>query len=136
MTFEEKYRELESYLELKDELLCLQVERDELRDLKRLSNDMGVPPKGGGVSDPTGNTAVQLAESIEDVECLIQDVKYRMNSVVRTINAADEISQRDKLLLMLKFVRGANNGVIAEKLGLPSRSAVQKRVRRIVQRMA
>ena len=45
MTLIEKYERLESYSKLKDELLCLQVERDELRDLKRLSNDMGLPPK-------------------------------------------------------------------------------------------
>ena len=45
MTLDEKFTVLESYRKLKDVLLCLQVEREELRDLKRLSTDMGLPPK-------------------------------------------------------------------------------------------
>jgi len=125
---------LESYRELKDVLLCLQVERDEMRDLKRLSTDMGLPPKGGSVSDPTGNAAAMLASSIDEVDSLIWDVQHKMRDVKAFINNAD-ISQRDKLILLLKYVRGANNGFIAREMGLPSRSAVQKRVKRIVERM-
>ena len=45
------------------------------------------------------------------------------------------ISQREKLVLLLKYIRGANNGFIAKEMGLPSRSAVQKRVKRIVDEM-
>lgn len=134
MTLEEKFAVLESYRELKDVLLCLQVERDEMRDLKRLSTDMGLPPKGGSVSDPTGNAAAMLASSIDEVDSLIWDVQHKMRDVKAFINNAD-ISQRDKLILLLKYVRGANNGFIAREMGLPSRSAVQKRVKRIVERM-
>lgn len=134
MTLEEKFAVLESYRELKDVLLCLQVERDEMRDLKRLSTDMGLPPKGGSVSDPTGNAAAMLASSIDEVDSLIWDVQHKMGDVKAFINNAD-ISQRDKLILLLKYVRGANNGFIAREMGLPSRSAVQKRVKRIVERM-
>jgi len=134
LTLEEKFAVLESYRELKDVLLCLQVERDEMRDLKRLSTDMGLPPKGGSVSDPTGNAAAMLASSIDEVDSLIWDVQHKMGDVKTFINNAD-ISQRDKLILLLKYVRGANNGFIAREMGLPSRSAVQKRVKRIVERM-
>ena len=134
MTLEEKFAVLEGYRELKDVLLCLQVERDEMRDLKRLSTDMGLPPKGGSVSDPTGNAAAMLASSIDEVDSLIWDVQHKMGDVKTFINNAD-ISQRDKLILLLKYVRGANNGFIAREMGLPSRSAVQKRVKRIVERM-
>ena len=134
MTLEEKFAVLESYRELKDVLLCLQVERDEMRDLKRLSTDMGWPPKGGSVSDPTGNAAAMLASSIDEVDSLIWDVQHKMRDVKVFINNAD-ISQRDKLILLLKYVRGVNNGFIAREMGLPSRSAVQKRVKRIVERM-
>lgn len=135
MTLDEKFTVLESYRKLKDVLLCLQVEREELRDLKRLSTDMGLPPKGGSVSDPTGNSAAMLASSIDEVDSLIWDVHHRMRDVKTFINDADGISQRDKLLLLLKYVRCANNGFIAQEMGLPSRSAVQKRVKRIVERM-
>jgi len=134
LTLEEKFAVLEGYRELKDVLLCLQVERDEMRDLKRLSTDMGLPPKGGSVSDPTGNAAAMLASSIDEVDSLIWDVQHKMGDVKAFINNAD-ITQRDKLILLLKYVRGANNGFIAREMGLPSRSAVQKRVKRIVERM-
>lgn len=135
MTLDEKFTVLESYRKLKDVLLCLQVEREELRDLKRLSTDMGLPPKGGSVSDPTGNSASMLASSIDEVDSLIWDVQHKMREVKTFINDADGISQRDKLLLLLKYVRCSNNGFIAQEMGLPSRSAVQKRVKRIVERM-
>lgn len=135
MTLEEKFSVLESYRKLKDVLLCLQVERDELRDLKRLSSDMGLPPKGGTIGDPTGNSAAMLVESIDEVDSLIWDVQSRMREVKSFINDSPSISQRDKLVLLLKYIRGANNGFIAQEMGLPSRSAVQKRVKRIVERM-
>ena len=135
MTLEEKFAVLESYRKLKDVLLCLQVERDELRDLKRLSSDMGLPPKGGAIGDPTGNSAAMLVESIDEVDSLIWDVQSRMREVKSFINDSLSISQRDKLVLLLKYIRGANNGFIAQEMGLPSRSAVQKRVKRIVERM-
>lgn len=135
MTIDEKFAKLESYRKLKDVLLCLQVERDELRDLKRLSDDMGLPPKGGTIGDPTGNSAVQLAASIDEVDDLMFDVQKQMREVKSMINGSDGISQRDKLILLLRYVRGANNGFIAKEMGLPSRSAVQKRIKRIVERM-
>lgn len=135
MTLEEKFELLESYLKLKDVLLCLQVEREELRDLKRLSDDMGVPPKGGTISDPTGNAAVMLAQSIEDVDCLIQEVLHKMGRVRAFINDSEGISQKEKRILLLRYVRGASNITIGGEMGLPSKSAVQKRVKRIVQRM-
>lgn len=135
MTLEEKFAVLESYRRLKDVLLCLQVERDELRDLKRLSTDMGLPPKNGSIGDPTGNAAAQLVENIDEVDSLIWDVQNRMRDVKSFINDSTGISQRDKLVLLLKYIRGANNGFIAQEMGLPSRSAVQKRVKRIVERM-
>lgn len=135
MTLEEKFAVLESYRRLKDVLLCLQVERDELRDLKRLSTDMGLPPKNGSIGDPTGNAATQLVENIDEVDSLIWDVQSRMRDVKSFINDSTGISQRDKLVLLLKYIRGANNGFIAQEMGLPSRSAVQKRVKRIVERM-
>lgn len=135
MTLEEKFCLLESYLKLKDVLLCLQVERDELRDLKRLSDDMGVPPKGGSISDPTGNAAVMLAQSIEEVDELIQDVLHRMSMVRALINDSTGITQREKLFLLMRYVRGASNIAIGAEMGLPSKSAVQKRIKRIVQRM-
>ena len=135
MTLEEKFAVLESYRRLKDVLLCLQVERDELRDLKRLSTDMGLPPKNGSIGDPTGNAATQLVENIDEVDSLIWDVQSKMRDVKAFINDSPGISQRDKLVLLLKYIRGANNGFIAQEMGLPSRSAVQKRVKRIVERM-
>ena len=135
MTLDEKFTVLESYRKLKDVLLCLQVEREELRDLKRLSTDMGLPPKNGSIGDPTGNAAAQLVQDIDEVDALMWDVRHRMREVKTFINDADGISQRDKLLLLLKYVRCANNGFIAQEMGLPSRSAVQKRVKRIVERM-
>ena len=135
MTLEEKFAVLESYRRLKDVLLCLQVERDELRDLKRLSTDMGLPPKNGSIGDPTGNAATQLVENIDEVDSLIWDVQNKMRDVKSFINDSPGISQRDKLVLLLKYIRGANNGFIAQEMGLPSRSAVQKRVKRIVERM-
>ena len=135
MTLEEKFAVLESYRRLKDVLLCLQVEREELRDLKRLSSDMGLPPKNGGIGDPTGNAAAQLVEDIDEVDGLIWDTKRKMREVKSFINSSTGISQRDKLVLLLKYIRGANNGFIAQEMGLPSRSAVQKRVKRIVERM-
>ena len=135
MTLEEKFAVLESYRILKDVLLCLQVERDELRDLKRLSTDMGLPPKNGSIGDPTGNAATQLVENIDEVDSMIWDVQSKMRDVKAFINDSPGISQRDKLVLLLKYIRGANNGFIAQEMGLPSRSAVQKRVKRIVERM-
>ena len=126
---------LESYRNLKDVLLCLQVERDELRDLKRLSTDMGLPPKNGSIGDPTGNAAAQLVQDIDEVDALMWDVRQRMRAVKDMINDSTGISQRDKLVLLLKYIRGANNGFIAKEMGLPSRSAVQKRVKRIVDEM-
>lgn len=135
MTLEEKFRMLESYRNLKDVLLCLQVERDELRDLKRLSTDMGLPPKNGSIGDPTGNAAAQLVQDIDEVDALMWDVRQRMRAVKDMINDSTGISQRDKLVLLLKYIRGANNGFIAKEMGLPSRSAVQKRVKRIVDEM-
>ena len=135
MTLEEKFAVLESYRRLKDVLLCLQVERDELRDLKRLSTDMGLPPKNGSIGDPTGNAATQLVENIDEVDSLIWDVQSKMRDVKAFVNDSPGISQRDKLVLLLKYIRGANNGFIAQEMGLPSRSAVQKRVKRIVERM-
>ena len=135
MTLEEKFAVLESYRRLKDVLLCLQVERDELRDLKRLSTDMGLPPKNGSIGDPTGNSAAMLIESIDEVDSLILDVQNKMRKVKTMINGSTTITQRDKLVLLLKYIRGANNGFIAQEMGLPSRSAVQKRVKRIVERM-
>lgn len=136
MTLEEKFELLESYLKLKEVLLCLQIERDELRDLKRLSTDMGLPPKGGSVSDPTGNAAVMLAQSIEEVEEIIQDTIYKMRGVRSFINNASGITQKEKLFLLMRFVRGASNLAIGTEMGLPSKSAVQKRIKRIVQRMS
>ena len=135
MTIEEKFRVLESYRNLKDVLLCLQVEREELRDLKRLSTDMGLPPKNGSIGDPTGNAAAQLVQDIDDVDALMWDVRQKMRTVKDMINGSTGISQRDKLMLLLKYVRGANNGFIAKEMGLPSRSAVQKRIKRIVDEM-
>lgn len=135
MTMEEKFRVLESYRNLKDVLLCLQVEREELRDLKRLSTDMGLPPKNGSIGDPTGNAAAQLVQDIDDVDALMWDVRQKMRTVKDMINGSTGISQRDKLMLLLKYVRGANNGFIAKEMGLPSRSAVQKRIKRIVDEM-
>lgn len=132
---EEKFRVLESYRNLKDVLLCLQVEREELRDLKRLSTDMGLPPKNGSIGDPTGNAAAQLVQDIDDVDALMWDVRKKMRTVKDMINGSTGISQRDKLMLLLKYVRGANNGFIAKEMGLPSRSAVQKRIKRIVDEM-
>ena len=132
---EEKFRVLESYRNLKDVLLCLQVEREELRDLKRLSTDMGLPPKNGSIGDPTGNAAAQLVQDIDDVDALMWDVRQKMRTVKDMINGSTGISQRDKLMLLLKYVRGANNGFIAKEMGLPSRSAVQKRIKRIVDEM-
>ena len=136
MTLDEKFCLLESYLKLKDVLLCLQVERDELRDLKRLSDDMGVPPKGGSISDPTGNAAVMLAQSIDEVDGLIQDVLYKMRGVREFITYANGITQKEKLILLMRYVRGASNIAIGTEMGLPSKSAVQKRIKRIVQRMS
>ena len=135
MTLVEKYERLESYSKLKDELLCLQVERDELRDLKRLSNDMGLPPKGGGIGDPTGNSAVQLVTSIDEVDALIWDVKRKMNDVKVFIMGSCEITHRDKLMLMLRYIRGVSNAEIADRMDYPSRASVQKRIKRIVERM-
>ena len=135
MTLEEKFAVLESYRKMKDVLLCLQVERDELRDLKRMSTDMGLPPKNGSIGDPTGNSAAMLIESIDEVDSLILDVQNKMRKVKTMINGSTTITQRDKLVLLLKYIRGANNGFIAQEMGLPSRSAVQKRVKRIVERM-
>ena len=135
MTLEEKFAVLESYRTLKDALLCLQVERDELRDLKRLSTDMGLPPKGGSIGDPTGNAAAMLVASIDDVESMMYDVQAEIRAVRAFITDNDNISQNDKLLLMLKYIRGANNAYIAKEMCMPSRSAVQKRIKRTVQRM-
>ena len=135
MTLEEKFTLLESYLKLKDVLRCLQVERDALRDLKRLSDDMGLPPKGGGVSDPTGNAAVMLTESIDDVECLIQDVLHKMRMVRAFINESSGITQREKMFLLMRYVRGDSNLAIGTEMGVPSKSAVQKKIKRIVQHM-
>ena len=135
MTLEEKFTLLESDLKLKDVLLCLQVERDALRDLKRLSDDMGLPPKGGSISDPTGNAAVMLAESIEEVDELMQDVLHRMSMVRALINESSGITQREKMFLLMRYVRGDSNLAIGAEMGLPSKSAVQKRIKRIVQRM-
>lgn len=135
MTLEEKFTLLESYLKLKDVLLCLQVERDALRDLKRLSDDMGLPPKGGSISDPTGNAAVMLAESIEEVDELMQDVLHRMSMVRALINESSGITQREKMFLLMRYVRGDSNLAIGTEMGVPSKSAVQKKIKRIVQRM-
>ena len=135
MTLDEKFTLLESYLQLKDVLLCLQIERDALRDLKRLSDDMGLPPKGGTIGDPTGNAAVQLTESIDEVDSLIQDVLSRMRKVRDLINESSGITQREKMFLLMRYVRGDSNLAIGTEMGVPSKSAVQKKIKRIVQRM-
>jgi hypothetical protein len=60
VTYDEKWDVLASYSKHKNRLKTLLLEREELRDLKKMSDDVGGVPTPGNVSDPTGNLRRRL----------------------------------------------------------------------------
>ena len=78
---------------------------------------------------------MQLVTSIDEVDAMIWDVKRKMNDVMVFIMGSREITHRDKLMLMLRYIRGVSNAEIADRMDYPSRASVQKRIKRIVERM-
>lgn len=135
MTYEEKWAVLASYTRLKNRMRVALLERDELRDLTKMTNEIGTPPTKGNVSDPTGNTAVKLLHSVNDLEREMKALEAEMNGVKRFINNATGISEEEKYILMLKFIRGYSNRRLCQAVNMDSKDAVRKRIYRIVNRM-
>lgn len=135
MTYDEKWEVLASYLKLKGQLRLTKLELMELRDLKRMSDDIGLPPTKGNVSDPTGNAAMQVLNQIREAERELDAVIAEMNRVKRFIRNAKGISDDDKYILTLKFVRGFSNRKLQQITEAPSKDAMRKQVYRIVSKM-
>nr|DAQ62525.1 MAG TPA: Protein of unknown function (DUF722) [Caudoviricetes sp.] len=135
MTYDEKWDVLASYSKHKNRLKTLLLEREELRDLKKMSDDVGGVPTPGNVSDPTGNTAVRLMRTMHDVERELRYSVTQMEKVKRFIRNSSGINHDEKYILFLKFLRGKSNREIQEITNALSKDAVRKQIYRIVQRM-
>lgn len=133
--YERKWRYLSAYRDRKVHLIYLCEKRDELRDLKRISDDLGLPPTSGVVGDPTGNTAVRLVDDIGKTTAEINKAYDSLTDITNYIDGCK--SEHDKMVLIMKFIRGKTVDEIAysitEKTGrMASRSSVKKRLYRIV----
>lgn len=135
MTYEQKWAVLSSYAKLKGQFRLTLMERDELRDLTRMSDEIGIPPTKGNVSDPTGNTAVRLLNSLTEAEAELTQVQVKMNEVKRFIQNAEGISDYDKYILTMKFIRGYSHRKIQQVIEAPTKEAVRKQIYRIVDRL-
>lgn len=130
-----KYRYLASYAELKKRLIRLCNQREEYIILKGRSLSYA-PISEGTVGDQTGNAASELIDSIDRINYKISECYKRLKGISAYIERAN-ISEREKLIITCKFVRGMPPRRIAEEIeeDYNGRDAMRKRIKRIIEKM-
>lgn len=135
MTYDEKRELLTSYRRLKGQLRLTKLELAELRDLKRISDDVGLPPTKGNVSDPTGNAAMRVLSMIYDTEQEMMEVLDGLERVRCFIRNAEGIDDEERSILTMKFINGYSSKKLQQVTDAQSKEAVRKQVYRIVGKM-
>lgn len=126
--------QLRSVLDLDNEIRCIE-ERIELLTARaeKITSVWDDMPRGGGISDKTGDGAAELADEKNALLELLARREKQRQEVEKAINKSDDWTTRE--ILTLRYCYGYPLQKIADLIGM-SPSGVLKRIKRFNREVA
>lgn len=120
MTYQDKREWMWRYRRLKMRVYKIESEYMDLLEMAtNTTPNLSGMPSGGSVSDRVGNAAALLEDKSEEAKQIRQLCDRVREEIKAAINTID--SDLYKAMLTIKFIEGASDIKIAERLGLDER---------------